>query len=165
VQVNVIRFYLVTYIRTILSRVLAMPRQEALVIITVQQLIALNEAEVPPHTDKHQPKQAGSLDRQSSAHLADFGCLELCILENKYDSLRRGRYCFLLRFYRRCAKTTNHFNYANICRNALKVACAVQILALSDRFLSSLSEIYCPSAEHQGHVAIRSNYGALKTQL
>ena len=114
---------------------------------------------------QHQPKQARPHDRQPSAHLADFGCLELCILENKYDSLRRGRYCFLLRFYRRCAKTTNHFNYANICRNALKVACAVQILALSDRFLCSLSEIYCPSAEHQGHVAIRSNYGALKTQL
>ena len=34
--VNVIWFYLVTYIGTILGRVLAMARQEALVIITVQ---------------------------------------------------------------------------------------------------------------------------------
>ena len=66
---------------------------------------------------QHQPKQARPHDRQPSAHLADFGCLELCILENKYDSLRRGRYCFLLRFYRRCAKTTNHINYVNICSN------------------------------------------------
>ena len=62
-----------------------------------------------------QTKQARLHERQPSAHLADFGCLELCILENKYDSLRRGRYCFLLRFYRRCAETTNHINYVNIC--------------------------------------------------
>ena len=58
--------------------------QEALVVIAIQQLITLNEAEVER---QHQPKQAGPQDKQPSAHLADFGCLELCILENKYDSL------------------------------------------------------------------------------
>lgn len=67
---------------------------------------------------QQQQKQAWSRDRQPSAYLADFGCLELCVLENKYDSLRRGRYCFLLSFYRWCAKTSNHINYVNICSNA-----------------------------------------------
>ncbi len=54
-------FYLVTYVRTILSRVLAMACQEALVIITVQQLIALKEAEVPPYSDNINQNKHGRM--------------------------------------------------------------------------------------------------------
>ncbi len=155
---TVIWFYLVTYIRTILCGVLAMACQEALVIITVQQLIALKEAGVPPYRDNFKQNKHGRMTGSPVLTLPTLAVSSFAFSRTNMTP------CDVDATASSSASTDGALRPPTIATMSasavMKVACVAQVLALSYRFLCCLCKMQCPTAQRPVHVAIRSNYGA-----